>query len=76
MRYLTVGFSLLAILFSTAEPSFAGGNGVPRRRVGGGTRWTQPQLKQLPSAHSKLSAMAFASRNNLPIAFKLKAIYG
>lgn len=76
MRYLTVGFSLLAILFSAAEPSFAGRDGVPSRRVGGGTRWTQPKLKQSPSAHAKLSAMAFASRNKLPIAFRLKTIYG
>jgi hypothetical protein len=76
MRHLTIGLSLLAIFFSAAEPSFAGGDGVPSRRVGGGTRWTQPKLKQSPSAYSKLSAMTFASRNNLPIAFKLKAIYG
>lgn len=76
MRHLTVGFSLLAMLFSVAEPSFAGGNGVPGRRVGGGTRWTQPKLKQSPSAHSKLRAIAFASRNNLPISLRLKAIYG
>ncbi|MEX0272363.1 hypothetical protein AB3R30_24925 [Leptolyngbyaceae cyanobacterium UHCC 1019] len=76
MRHLTIGLSLLAILFSTAEPSFAGKDGVPSRRVGGGTRWTQPKSKQFPSAHSKLSAMTFASRNNLPIALRLKAIYG
>jgi hypothetical protein len=76
MRQLTIVFSLLALFFSAIEPSFAGGDGVPKRRVGGGTRWTQPNPKQFPSAQSQLSAMTFASRNKLPIALKLKVIYG
>jgi hypothetical protein len=76
MRQLTIGFSLLAMFFSATEPSLAGKDGVPSRRVGGGTRWTQPKLKQSPSTQSKLSAMTFASRTHLPMAFKLKVIYG
>lgn len=75
MRQLTIGFSILALLFAVVEPAFAGRDGVPGRRVGGGSRWTQPKAKS-PSAHTRLTAMTFAARNNLPIALKLKAIYG
>lgn len=75
MRQLTIGFSLLALLFTVVEPAFAGRDGVPGRRVGGGSRWTQPKTKS-PSAQTRLNAMTFASRNHLPVALKLKAIYG
>jgi hypothetical protein len=76
MRHITIGLSILALLFSIAEPAFAGREGVPGRRVGGGSRWTQPKVKQSVSAQTRLTAMTFASRNNLPVALKLKAIYG
>lgn len=75
MRQLTIGFSLLALFISISEPVLAR-EGVPGRRVGGGTRWTAPKLKPTPSQQNRLNAMAFASRANLPIALKLKAIYG
>lgn len=76
IRQITIGFSILALMFSIAEPALAGREGVPGRRVGGGSRWTQPKLKSSPSTQSRLTAMSFASRNNLPLALKLKAIYG
>jgi hypothetical protein len=77
MRQFTIGLSLLALFLSFSEPTLATSAkpGVPGRRVGGGSRWTQPKLKQSPSASRRLSAMTFASRNNLPVALKLKAIY-
>jgi hypothetical protein len=77
MRQITIGFSLLAFFFSITEPAFAGRDGFPGRRVGGGSRHTnQPKLKQTASSTTRLTALAFASRNNLPMALKLKAIYG
>ncbi|MBW4696004.1 MAG: hypothetical protein KME27_30175 [Lyngbya sp. HA4199-MV5] len=76
MRQLMIGFSLLALMLSLASPAKADRDGVPGRRVGGGTRWTAPWLKQTPSFQHKLSAMAFASRTGLPLSLKLKAIYG
>lgn len=76
MRQITLGFSLLALVLSSAEPVLAGRDGVPGRRVGGGTRFTQPKIKISPSQQARLSAMTFASRSKLPIALKLKAIYG
>ena len=75
MRHITVGLSLLALIFAIAEPALAGRDGVPGRRVGGGSRWTQPKTKASPSAHTRLQAMSFASRTRLPIALRLKAIY-
>jgi hypothetical protein len=75
MRQITIGLSIVALLFSVVEPAFAGRDGVPGRRVGGGSRWTQPKSKQSPTAHTRLTAMTFASRTHLPIALKLKAIY-
>lgn len=76
MRQITIGFSLLALFLSVAEPAFAGRDGFPGRRVGGGSRYTsQPKLKQAASATTRLTALAFASRANLPTALKLKAIY-
>lgn len=76
MRQFTIGFSLFALMLSFASPAKAGRDGVPGRRVGGGTRWTAPQLKQPPSMQGKLSAMVFASRSRLPIALKLRVLYG
>ncbi|MBW4472389.1 MAG: hypothetical protein KME45_18745 [Stenomitos rutilans HA7619-LM2] len=76
MRQLMIGVSLLALMLSLASPAKAEREGVPGRRVGGGTRWTAPWPKQPPSLHTKLSAMAFASRAGLPLSLKLKAIYG
>ncbi len=76
MRQLTIGFSLLALILSFANPALADREGVPGRRVGGGTRWTSPRMKQAPSLQNKLSAMAFASRTRLPLSLKLKLIYG
>lgn len=76
MRQLTIGFSLLALILSFATPAEAGREGVPGRRVGGGTRWTAPRIKQPSSMQSKLSALAFASRTRLPIALRLRVLYG
>ncbi len=76
MRHITIGFSLLALFISIAEPAFAGRDGFPGRRVGGGSRYTsQPKLKQSASAATRLTALAFASRGNLPMALRLKALY-
>jgi hypothetical protein len=75
MRQVTIGFSLIAMLLSLTEPA-ASKEGVPGRRVGGGTRWTNSNFKQAPSLQSKLSAMSFASRNALPMRLKLKVLYG
>lgn len=76
MRHLTISFSILALVIAIAEPALAGKDGVPGRRVGGGSRWTQPRPKQTRTPQTRLNAMAFASRNHLPMALKLKAIYG
>ncbi|EKQ70772.1 hypothetical protein OsccyDRAFT_1077 [Leptolyngbyaceae cyanobacterium JSC-12] len=76
IRQITVGFSILALMFSVVEPALAGRDGVPGRRVGGGSRLTQPRMKPSPSAQTRLTALSFASRTNLPTALKLKAIYG
>lgn len=75
MRLLifTIGLSLFALVASFADPAISK-EGVPGRRVGGGTRWTLPQPKQPVSLQSKLSAIAFASRTHLPL--KLEPIYG
>jgi hypothetical protein len=43
MRQITTGVSLLALMFLLVEPAFAQRAGVPGRRVGGGSRLTQPQ---------------------------------
>lgn len=75
MRHITIGLSILALLFAVVEPAFAGRDGVPGRRVGGGSRWTQPKSKPSPTAQTRLAAISFASRNNLPIGLRLKAIY-
>jgi hypothetical protein len=77
MRQITASFSLLTLFLSLIDPASAGERqGVPGRRVGGGTRFTQPKVKQSPSRQARLAAMSFASRANLPISLKLKAIYG
>jgi len=62
MRHFTIGISLLALLISVATPAIAK-EGVPGRRVGGGTRWTAPRSNPGATLHTKLSAMAFASRS-------------
>lgn len=74
MRQLTIGISLFALLLWSASPALAGREGVPGRRVGGGTRWNTPRIKSSPSLQSKLSAMSFASRTRLPMSLKLKAM--
>jgi len=74
MRQITIGLSIFAMIFSVIKPAL-GGDGVPSRRVGGGSRWTQPKNKPSASAQTRLMAMSFASRANLPIGLKLKAIY-
>ena len=76
MRQITILVSLIALFFTSIEPAIAGRQGVPGRRVGGGTRWTTPPLRQAASPQKKLKAMAFASRNNLPISLRLKTLYG
>ena len=85
MRQCAIGVSLLVILLAAAAPALAedGRDGVPGRRVGGGTRWTHQQHRQAaafqkrPSAlQRKLSAMAFASRTYLPRELKLRVLYG
>lgn len=76
MRQITIGVSLFALLVSAANPAMADREGVPGRRVGGGTRWATPRPKQVASVQGKLSAMTFASRVHLPMNLKLKIIYG
>lgn len=76
MRQITIGFSLLALLIAAINPALAEEEGVPGRRVGGGTRYTSPKIKSSPTIQNRLSAMSFASRAHLPIALKLKAMYG
>jgi hypothetical protein len=79
MRQVAIGFSILALAISAAQPVFASApeksDGVPGRRVGGGTRWMAPRPKSTISFHNRLSAMSFASRTHLPTNLKLKAIY-
>jgi hypothetical protein len=74
MRQLTISISLLALLLWSASPALAGREGVPGRRVGGGTRWTTPRVKSSPNLQGKLSAMSFASRAKLPMSLKLKVM--
>lgn len=77
MRQLTICFSLLTLMLSLATTATAADReGVPGRRVGGGTRWTAPRLKPSHSMQGRISAMAFASRTGLPISLRFKAIYG
>ena len=76
MRQIIVSFSLLALILSLASPAKAERQGVPGRRVGGGTRWTAPRTKQPSSMQSKLSAMAFASRTHLPFALRFRVLCG
>ncbi|HEY9655700.1 MAG TPA: hypothetical protein V6C50_09420 [Crinalium sp.] len=77
MRQLTACFSLLTLMLSLATTATAADReGVPGRRVGGGTRWTAPRLKPPHSMQGKISAMAFASRTGLPMSLRFKAIYG
>jgi hypothetical protein len=84
MRHFAIGVSLLALLLATVAParSEEGREGVPGRRVGGGTRWAHQQQKrailhnQPSSLHRKFSAMAFASRTQLPQELKLRILYG
>ncbi len=75
MRRITIGLSLIALIVSLAEPAIAGRQGVPSRRVGGGTRWSAPRPNPTVAVQNKLGALAFASRNNLPTALKLKAMF-
>ena len=83
MRQLAIGFSLLALLLLAVAPARAeeGREGVPGRRVGGGTRWGyqsygQAVLRNQPRVLSrKLSAMSLASRTRLPQELKLRALY-
>lgn len=75
MRRITLGLFIVALMVALTEPAIAGRQGVPGRRVGGGTRWTAPRLKQPPTPQAKLNAMMFASRVNLPPSLRLKALY-
>lgn len=63
MRLLifTIGVSLFALVLAYAEPA-SSKEGLPGRRVGGGTRWTLAQPKQpTVSLQTQLSAMAVVS---------------
>jgi hypothetical protein len=78
MRHITIGLSIIAILLTLTEPALASREGVPGRRVGGGTRWghNKPTKSKVALFQGKVSALSFASRTNLPMALKLKAVYG
>ena len=84
MRQFTIGVSLLALCLATVAPVRAdeGREGIPGRRVGGGTRWTQQQYRhtvlqsQRATLQRKLDAMAFASRTHLPQELRLRVLYG
>ena len=76
MRQVTAVCALAIFLLSIAEPAMAAPKkGVPGRRLGGGTRWSGPRIKQAVSLRGKLSAMAFASRTRLPMEVRVKALY-
>lgn len=75
MRQITIGFSLFALVVSLGKPALAEKEGVPGRRVGGGTRWSEPRLKPAPTMQTKLAAVTFASRCRLPKELKIKAMY-
>lgn len=76
MHRLTIGCSILALVLTVTEPALAGKEGVPGRRVGGGSRWTQPRLMPSRTSQTRLTALSFAARNHLPMSLKLKALYG
>lgn len=76
MRLLTIGFSLTAVILAFSDPAVAVKEGVPGRRVGGGTRWTAPRPRQATSLHNKLSVMSVASRAHLITCVKLEILYG
>jgi hypothetical protein len=75
MRQITISFSLFTLLLSSINPGLAEDEGVPGRRVGGGTRYTSPKIKPSTTIQNRLSAMGFASRTHLPIALRMKAMY-
>lgn len=75
MRQLAISISLLTVFLAFSETALAEREGVPGRRVGGGTRWTASRYKRTVSMQAKLSAMAFASRAQLPKSLKVKALY-
>jgi hypothetical protein len=78
MRQMTIGFSLIALILFLAEPALAGRQGVPGRRVGGGTRWSAPHsnLKSTLALQEKLGTLALSPRDKLPLSQYVKAIYG
>jgi hypothetical protein len=52
MHHIMIGVCSLALVFSGMEPVLAKRTGVPGRRVGGGSRWTQ-QPNLAPTAIPK-----------------------
>lgn len=76
MRQLTLALSVITILISLVEPAYAGKQGLPGRRSGGGTRVTQSRQKMMIKTSNRLHTLAFASRNRVPILLRIKALYG
>jgi hypothetical protein len=75
MRRLTLAISLIAIFTSLTEPASAGKEGLPGRRSGGGTRLTHSRQKITIKSSNRLHTMAFASRNRVPLALRIKALF-
>jgi acid phosphatase class B len=73
MRKITLALSLVAIFTSLAEPAAAGKEGLPGRRSGGGTRFTQSRQKITIKTSNRLYTLTFASRNRVPMSLRIKA---
>jgi hypothetical protein len=61
MRRVMIVFSSITLLVSLMEPSLAQRPGVPGRRVGGGSRWTQPNLEPSANHQAMFSKISFGT---------------
>lgn len=76
MRQLTLTLLLVALVTSFSQPAQATKEGLPSRRTGGGTRFSQPRQQTSTKVSQRFHALAFASRTNLPTVLRVRAIYG
>ena len=78
MKWSTT-LALLTVLFvSQSLPTSAqeGREGVPGRRSGGGTRWSDQYHGRSALMKMRFAATMFAVRANLPMQFRLGAFFG
>jgi hypothetical protein len=75
MRQLTLVFSVVALVTSLSQLAQATKEGLPGRRTGGGTRFSQAQQQTNTKVSQRFHALAFASRTNLPTALRVRVIY-